>query len=448
VRAVRGPLPAEAVLEHVGPGADVIVPMANGEPVTLIDALEANAERLERVRIHQMHALHERPYINGAYPGRLHHVSYFLSPATRGAYRAGHCDLVPNHFSEMPALLGSCTTSPVVLAAASPPDRHGHFSLGTNAEYAARFIGRIPFFLEVNARMPRTGGLNQIHVSQVVGWTEVDYDLVEVPPVVPDERDEAIAARIVERIPDRATLQAGIGGIPNAVLASLHGHRDLGIHTELLADGVMDLVEAGVVTGTYKYRRPNKVVTTFALGTRRLYEWMDQNLALSLLPVDEVNDPRRVAQEPRFVSINATTEVDLYGQCASETVAGRYYSSSGGQADFARGAVYSEGGQAFVVLHSTTRKGRSRIRTQLTPGSVVTTLKNTVDNVVTEHGLAELRGVAIAERARRLIAIAAPEHRDELERDAREQGILPRPVAVPGRDPAEGRQEHPAAPAG
>jgi acyl-CoA hydrolase len=296
--------------------------------------------------------------------------------------------------------------------------------------------------------MPRTGGLNQIHVSQIAGWTEVDYDLVEVPPAVPDERDHAIAARIVERIPDRATLQVGIGGIPNAVLDSLHGHRDLGIHTELLADGVMGLVEAGVVTGTYKFRRPNKVVTTFALGTRELYDWMDQNLAISLLPVDEVNDPRRVAQEPRFVSINATTEVDLYGQCASETVAGRYYSSSGGQADFARGAMYSEGGQAFVVLKSTTRAGRSRIRAQLTPGSVVTTLKNTVDHVVTEHGIAELRGVAIAERARRLIAIADPEHRDDLEREARELGILPAPVTVPGRAPEDGRELRPAAPEG
>ncbi len=437
-------MPAEAVLEYVGPRADVIVPMANGEPVGLLDALEANADRLEDVKVHQMHALHERPYIDGAHPGRLRHVSYFLSSATRPAYRAGHCDLVPNHFSEMPALLGSCTTSPIVLAAASPPDRHGHFSLGTNAEYVARFIGRVPFFLEVNARMPRTGGLNQIHVSQVVGWSEADYDLVEVPPAVPDERDRAIAAQIVERIPDRATLQIGIGGIPNAVLASLHGHRDLGIHTELLADGVMDLVEAGVVTGTYKYRRPNKVVTTFALGTRELYAWLDQNLAVSLLPVDEVNDPRLVAQEPRFVSINATTEVDLYGQCASETVAGRYYSSSGGQADFARGAMYSDGGQAFVVLKASTRSGRSRIRAQLTPGSVVTTLKNTVDHVVTEHGIAELRGVAVAERARRLIGIAAPEHREELERDAYAAGILPR-----GFSPSPtGRRERPAAPQG
>jgi acyl-CoA hydrolase len=440
-----GPLVPEAVLDHVPAGADVIVPMANGEPVTLLDTLEAQAERLDRVRVHQMHVLHERPYIHGAHGDRLRHVSYFLSPATRAAYWAGRCDLVPANFSEMPAILRGCTGCTVVLAAASPPDRHGHFSLGTNAEYVARLIGRVPFFLEVNPRMPRTFGLNQIHVTQTVGWVEAERDLVEVTPVAPGDKDRAIAARIVERIPDRATLQVGIGGIPNAVLDSLRDHRDLGIHTELLADGIMELAERGVVTGTFKQRRPNKVVATFALGTRALYDWMDGNSAIEMLPVDAVNDPRIIATEKRFVSINATTEVDLYGQCASETVAGRYWSSSGGQADFARGAMYSEDGQAFIVLHSTTRTGQSKIRVRLTPGSVVTTLKNTVDNVVTEHGLAELRGVAIAERARRLIGVAAPEHRETLEREAREAGILPAPVAIPA---ARERHERPSAPEG
>jgi acyl-CoA hydrolase len=418
------PQPPEAILDLIGPHTDVIVPMANGEPVTLLDTLDAHGDELTGVRVHQMHALHDRPYLHGAYGDKLRHVSYFLSHVTRPRYWDGTVDLVPNNFSEMPMLLRRCLRYPVVLAAASPPDAHGHFSLGTNAEYVARFIGRATWFLEVNPRMPRTSGLNQIHISQIAGYTEAERPLVEVPPIVPSEKDHAIAAMIVDRIPDRATLQIGIGGVPNAVLASLTSHRDLGVHTELLADGVMDLVERGVVTGVHKRLRPNKVVTTFALGSQRLYDWMDDNHAVELLPVDEVNDPRIVAGEPRFVSINATTEVDLYGQCASETVAGRYWSSSGGQADFARGAMYSEDGQAFIVVHSTTKKGRSRIRAQLTPGSVVTTLKNTVDNVVTEHGIAELKGVPISERARRLIAVAAPEHREELERDAREAGIL------------------------
>jgi acyl-CoA hydrolase len=274
--------------------------------------------------------------------------------------------------------------------------------------------------------MPRTFGLNQLHVSQVAGFCEAERALIEVAPVVPDERDEAIAALIVERIPDRATLQVGIGGVPAAVLAFLRDHRDLGIHTELISDGIMDLVERGVVTGTHKQLRPHKVVATFALGTQRLYDWLDLNAAVEMLPVDWVNDPRVIARERDFVSINATTEVDLYGQCASETIAGRYWSSSGGQADFARGAMYAEGGQAFVVLRSVTRQGATRIRVRLTEGSVVTTLKNTVDHVVTEWGIAELRGRSLAVRARALITVAHPDHREALEVEAREAGMLPR----------------------
>jgi acyl-CoA hydrolase len=435
----------EDVLAHVGPGADVILPLANGEPVGLLDVLERENERLARVRVHQMHALHERPYIHAAFGDRLRHVAYFLSGATRQAYWDGCCDLVPNHFSEMPRLLEASTRHPIVLAAASPPDRAGYFSLGTNADYVAALIGKVPFFLEVNEQMPRTFGLNQIHASQLLGYCEADRPLVEVPPAVPDERDRAIAARIVERIPDGATLQVGIGGVPNAVLEGLRDHRDLGVHTELLADGIADLVERGVATGVRKQLRRNKVEATFCLGTQRLYDWLHDNGAVELLPVDLVNDPRRIAREDDFISINATTEVDLYGQCASETIAGRYWSSSGGQADFARGAMYSQRGQAFIVLHSTTSKGRSRIRVRLTEGSVVTTLKNTVDNVVTEHGIAELRGRSIADRARALIAIADPDHREALEREAWESGVL---RSGGGDGAPAARRAHATAPSG
>ena len=437
----------EDVLAHVGPGADVILPLANGEPVGVLDVLERENERLSGVRVHQMHALQDRPYIHGAFGERLRHVSYFLSGATRKAYWEGGCDLVPNHFSEMPRLLEVSTRNPIVLAAASPPDRAGYFSLGTNADYVAALIGRVPFFLEVNERMPRTFGLNQIHASQLLGYCEADRPLVEVPPAQPDERDRLIAAAIVERIPNGATLQVGIGGIPNAVLDALRDHRDLGIHTELLADGIVDLVEAGVATGVRKQLRRNKVEATFCLGTQRLYDWLHDNGAVELLPVDSVNDPRRIALEEDFISINATTEVDLYGQCASETIAGRYWSSSGGQADFARGAMYSPGGQAFIVLHSTTGKGRSRIRLRLTEGSVVTTLKNTVDHVVTEWGIAKLRGRSLDDRARALIAIAHPDHREGLEREAHAAGVL-RDGAVRAGDVPAKRRTQATAPSG
>jgi acyl-CoA hydrolase len=417
--------PQEAVLRHVEPGADLIMPNANGEPVGVVDALEEHADQLDGVRIHQMHALYERRYINGEFGDSLRHVSYFLAPATRKAYLAGHCDLVANNFSEVPQLLRRNTKHSLVIAAASPPNRHGYFSLGTNCDYTATLIGEVPFFLEVNAQMPRSLGGNQVHVSQVVGFAEADFPLHEVPPPPVTDVDRAIAAHVAERIPDGATIQAGIGGMPNALLAMLKDHQHLGVHTELLSDGVMDLVEAGVVTGTKKTLRRGKVVATLALGTRRFYDFLHENSAVDFAPVDWVNDPRVIARMPDFVSINATTEVDFYGQCASETVGGRYYSSSGGQADFARGAMYAENGQGFIVLASATRDGSmSKIRPTLTPGSVVTTTKNTVDKIVTEYGVAEMRGRTMSERARGLIAIAHPSFRDELTAEARAMHLL------------------------
>ena len=413
-----------AVVDLLSGGANVVVPLANGEPVTVLDAIEEAAERgdLDGVRVHQMHALHDRSYFDGRHGDRLRHISYFLSHLTRPRFHEGTIDLVPCNFSEVPMLLARLEHL-VVVAACSPPDRHGYVSLGTNADYVAPFIGKVPFFVEANPRMPRTMGRNSIHLSQVAGWCETDRPLVEVPPPEPDDVELRIAALVAERIPDRACVQAGIGAIPNSILRSLGGHRDLGIHTELLSDGVIDLVESGVVTGVHKVRRPGKVVTTFALGTQRLYDFLDGNPAVELLPVDWVNDPRVIAQERSFVSINATVQVDFLGQAASETIGGRYWSGSGGQADFARGAMYSPGGQGFLVLPATAAHGTvSRIVPRLPEGSAVTTIKNTVDKVVTEHGVAELRGRTIRERAHALVAIAEPSFRDALERQARDLG--------------------------
>jgi acyl-CoA hydrolase len=375
--------------------------------------------------VHQMHALHDRPYLHGEHRGRLDHVSYFLSHVTRPAFRAGTIDFVPAHFSEVPALLDRLAAPKLVLAAAAPMDRHGYFSLGTNADYVVPLIGRVPFVIEANRRMPRTFGGNQVHVSQVAAWTEVDRPLVEVTPATPSRQDTVIGDLIAERVRNGSTIQAGIGAIPNAVLASLRTHRDLGVHTELLSDGIVDLVEAGVVTGTRKTRRRGRIVTTFCLGTRRLYDFVHENPIVDLEPVDWVNDPRIIGSQPDFVSINATTEIDLMGQCASETIGGRLWSGSGGQADFARGAMYSPGGQGFIACRSTAAGGTvSRIVGRLAPGSIVTTVKNTVDTIVTEHGVAELRGRSVRERATALIAVAEPEFRDRLAADARELGYL------------------------
>ena len=424
------------VIDLLDANTRIIVPLANGEPTAVLDAIEdavaadmaAGTDRFSGLRVHQMHALHERRYLAADFGTRLRHISYFLSHITRPHFRNGTIGLVPSHFSEVYEMMQHRAHDhdghPLVVAAASPPDRHGYFSLGVSADYVASFIGRAPFFLEVTEHMPRTFGRNQIHVSQVAGWCQTDRPLLEVQPIEADDVDRTIASYVAERIPDGATIQTGIGAIPNAIMASLADHRDLGVHTELLSDGVVDLIESGVVNGVKKRLNRTKAVGTFALGTNRLNEFLDENTAIELHAVRYVNDPRVIARETNFVSINATLSVDFLGQCASETIGGRYYSSSGGQNDFARGAMYSDGGQGFVVLKSTTSKGQSKIVPQLSPGDVVTTPKNTVDKIVTEFGVAELRYATVRERTRRLIAVAHPDHRAELTAQAEAMNYL------------------------
>jgi acyl-CoA hydrolase len=246
-----------------------------------------------------------------------------------------------------------------------------------------------------------------------------------VPTPAGTDRDQRIAEFVAERIPDGATIQAGIGAVPTLVLSMLTGHHELGVHTELLGDGFVELVESGVITGTRKRTHRNKLVTTSAIGVQRLYDFVADNPGVEFHPVDYTNDPRNIAREPLMTAINATLEVDFLGQCASESLGSEYLSSSGGQPDYARGAVMAEQGQAFIVLHSTTADDTvSRIVPQLRPGAAVTTFKNIVDKVVTEYGVAELRGSSIADRARRLIAIAHPKFRDELTAEAGKLGYL------------------------
>lgn len=414
----------EDVLDHVGPGADLVAGMGNGEAADAMDVLEREHGRLDGVRVHQMHALRRRPSIEGECGDHLRHVSLFLSAATREAAQRGDCDVLPCDFSAVPETLRSFTGLSLLLPSASPPDADGWCSLGTNADYTAALLGEAPVFLEVNERMPRVAGPHRVHLSDVAGWYRTDRPLVTIDRPGSDRRDAAIGALVAERVPDEATIQVGIGGVPEAILAALSGHRDLGIHTELLSDGVMDLVRKGVVTGAAKRLHPGAVVGTFVLGSEDFHDWLRGDTPVQLHPVDHVNDPAVIASEPGMVSINATTEVDLYGQCASETIAGRLWSGSGGQADFARGAVASDGGEAFVVLHATTSRGQSRIRVALSQGSIVTTGKNVVDHVVTEWGVATLRGRTLAQRAEGLIAIAAPEHRDALRHEAGRAGLL------------------------
>jgi len=286
-------------------------------------------------------------------------------------------------------------------------------------------IGEVPLFLEVNHRMPKTFGENQVHVSQISGWCEADYPLVELTRREERETDRRIMGHVAERIPDGATLQIGIGALPNDVLGMLGDHADLGVHSELFAESFVDLVERGVVTGSRKHTHRNKIITTTAIGSQRLYDLVDENPGVEFWPVNYTNDPENIAKEDRMVAINATLEVDFLGQCASDSLGSHYWSSSGGQPDFARGAMFAEHGQSFILLHSTTAdESVSRIVARLHPGAAVTTFKNLVDRVVTEYGVAELRGSSIRERTRKLIGIAHPKFRDELRRQASEMGYM------------------------
>lgn len=418
-------LNAEEIIEMIDKDADIIISLTNGEPVRLLDILEENYEKLENVKIHQMLPLRKRAYMSGEMKPHLSHVSYFLSGANRKDFQEGHVELVPNVFHEVPRILRKTTKMSMIMAVVSPMDQHGYFSLGTQADYISEFIGRVPFIVEVNKHMPRTFGENQIHISQIEGFIEHDSPLVEeiAPPV--QDRDVKIAEFVTNDIEDGDTLQIGIGAIPNAVMGMLKSHLHLGIHTEMLTDGIVDLVQSGAVDGTKKFTHKGKIVATFAFGTQRLYDFLDNNSSVEFLPVSDLNDPRKIALEERIVSINATTEVDLYGQCASETVGGRYYSSSGGQADFARAVRFSKYGKGYVCMHSTVKNDTiSRIQMQLAPGSIVTTTKNDVDNIVTEYGVARLYGKSISARAKALIDIAHPAFREQLLFDAKKNGIL------------------------
>lgn len=418
-------LTKQQVVQLIPQQADIVLPLTNGEPNLLLDYLEEAEQQLQEVRIHQLLPLKNRKYMANTNHEHLKHVSYFLSGANRKEFYQGGTDLMPNNFHEVTRILRKVSRNMLVIAVVSPMDEFGYFSLGTQADIVSEFIGKVPFIVEVNEHMPRTFGQNQIHVSQIEGYVVNHQPLVADAPAAITDLDMKIASFVAERIQDGDTLQIGIGGIPNAVVSQLQTHRHLGIHTEMFVDGIIDLVEAGAVDGTRKFTNQGKMIATFAHGSQRLYDFINGNPALEFLPVSVVNDPREIGKEENIISINATTEVDLFGQCASETVAGRYYSSTGGQADFARGVRFSKYGKGFITMSSTVKNGEmSRIKLALSPGSVVTTNKNDVDHIVTEYGVAEMFGRPLSERAEQLIAIAHPDFRDELRFEAKKMGLI------------------------
>ena len=408
-------------------GDAVVVPTAVGEPPALLHALSERRHTLRNVAVSQILPLRKFAYIDPETRAHIRHDAYFFSGATRPGGHAGWVDYIPAYFSELPMLIDrGLSPADVVVSMASPMDEHGYFSLSLAPDYTMAAVRRARVvLLEVNPNVPFANGDCLVHISQVSGLVESDEELFEVglPQIGPVQ--EAIGKYVADLIDDGSTLQIGYGGIPDAVVMQLQHKRDLGIHTEMLGDGILSLLDSGAVTNRKKTFMPGKTVATFALGSRRLYRTLHRNPAIEMHPVEFTNDPYIAARNDHLCAINATLQIDLIGQCGSESLGHLPYSGTGGQADFVRAANRSKGGKAFIVLPSTAKDGAvSRIAPVLSPGTHVTTSKNDVNYVVTEYGVAELRGKTARQRAEALIGIAHPDFRAELRESARRMNLL------------------------
>ena len=418
---------AEDALALVRDGDRIVVPTGVGEPPALLHALSAQRLRFRDVKVAQILALRKYAYFDPDTSDHVRHQALFFGPASRAGGQAGWIEFLPNYFSELPALIGrGQIAADVVFSMASPMNEHGFFALSLGADYTMAAVAKArAVVLEVNPNVPFAHGQCHIHVSQVSALVESAEAIMEVglPQIGPVQ--EAIGKYVAAMIEDGSTLQIGYGGIPDAVVMQLTGKNDLGIHTEMIGDGILTLVESGVVTNRRKTHLPGKMVATFALGSKKLYDFMHHNPMLEMHPVDYSNDPAIAGLNDNLVAINATLQIDLLGQCGSESLGHLPYSGTGGQVDFVRAANRSRGGKAIIVLPSTPKDGTlSRIVPVLAPGTHVSTGKNDINYVVSEYGVAQLRGKSGRQRARELIAIAHPDFRAELRRAAATMHIL------------------------
>ena len=394
-------------------------------PETLVRAMADRAGELTDVKVYSAFAVgaFDAPYCKPENRESFLVNSLFVANNIRRWLAEGYGQSIPAFLGEIPAMFRDGTLPvDVALLNLSQPNEEGYCAFGVSAalagsaaECAHTLIGQI------NKAMPFSYGDAVIHISKLAAAVEVDDPLVEVPTAVPSDAERRIGNYIAEMIPDGATLQIGVGGIPNAVLAALKGHKHLGLHTEAMTDGVLPLIESGVIDNSQKSVMPGISVASLALGSRRLYDYMDYCKELVMKDVAWTNDPFRIRQNPKVMAINSAVEVDLTGQVCADSVGTRIISGVGGQHDFMYGGALSEGGKTFIAIPSTTPKGASKIKALLTPGAGVVTTRHMVQNIVTEYGVAQLRGRNLAERARALIDIAHPSVREELERAAAER---------------------------
>ena len=417
---------ADAV-RQVRNGDFIIVPTGVGEPPTLLSALSNARRDFSDVKVAQILALRKYAYLDPETVANVRHVAFFYGGATRAGGQAGWIDFLPNYFSEIPGQIErGLIPADVVFSMASPMDAHGYFSLSLGADYTMAAIAKArAVVLEVNPNVPFAFGNCHVHISQVAALVESSEPVFEVglPKIGPVQ--EAIGKQVADMIDDGSTLQIGYGGIPDAVVMQLIHKHDLGIHTEMIGDGIMTLVESGAVTNARKNYLPGKMVATFALGSKKLYQFLHRNPAMEIHPVDFTNSPEMAGRNDNFVAINATLQIDLLGQCGSESLGHSPYSGTGGQSDFVRAANRSRGGKAFMVVPSTAKNDSiSRIVPCLSPGTHVSTSKNDINYVVTEFGVAQLRGKSAKQRAQEMIAIAHPNFRAELTEQAKRVNLF------------------------
>jgi acyl-CoA hydrolase len=402
-------------------GDFIIVPTGVGEPPALLTELSQQRRDFRDVKVAQILAMRKYAYIDPQTVEHVRHVAFFYGGATRAGGQAGWIDFIPSYFSEMPSQIErGLIPADVVFSMASPMDAHGYFALSLGADYTMAAVARArAVVLEVNPNVPFAFGNCHVHISQVAALVESNEPVLEVGLPIIGPVQAAIGKYVADLIDDGSTLQIGYGGIPDAVVMQLTHKHDLGIHTEMMGDGLLTLIESGAVTNRRKNYLPGKTIATFALGSAKLYRFMDRNPALEIHPVDFTNDPMLAGLNDNMVAINATLQIDLLGQCGSESLGHAPYSGTGGQSDFVRAANRSRGGKAFIVLPSTAKGDTiSRIVPSLSPGTHVSTSKNDINYVVTEYGVAQLRGKSGQQRARELIAIAHPDFRAELSEQA------------------------------
>ena len=399
---------------------NVFIHSVAGAPQELIRALVRRAGELKNVQLFHLHTEGKAEYAKKEYEKNFIVNALFIGPNVREAVQSGRGNFIPVFLSEIPILFRKkIIPIDVALVTVSPPDRHGYCSLGVSVDASLAAVeAAITVIAQVNKFMPRTHGDGLIHISRIDHVVEFDEPIPETPVHVLTPEEIAIGRNVAELIEDRSTLQMGIGAIPNAVLASLNTHRDLGIHTEMFSDGVIPLAEKGVITGKFKKHFTGEIVSSLVMGSRKLYDFVDDNPLVVMMDSAFVNDTHIIRKNPKVVAINSALEIDLTGQVCADSIGSSLYSGVGGQMDFMRGASLSEGGKPIIALPSQTSKGHSKIVPFLKQGAGVVTTRSHVHYIVTEYGVANLYGQDLKKRARALINIAHPSHREELEKKA------------------------------